>query len=262
MISETVYTVVGMDPLQEKRFLEALERLSGRIRMKRLKKMEKVWERVGIIRERYPSIAQYYTVTTETTQDGKETQSLRWEVRKVEREQREKRTGCYVLESTRTDLSAEEIWKLYMTIQPVESAFRCLKSELGLRPIYHQKKGCWMNWICVLVLLIRAKLCGIAHPLLDSAQAEGHPMGSFFLLTEIPRFPWGIDRFGDPSFRSLFFLDYSVHLQITGIRVTSFFLAEDVQDMEDIVPNKRELEFAEICAHVKNKRMLFTAIGP
>ncbi|HPM22073.1 MAG TPA: IS1634 family transposase [Thermotogota bacterium] len=129
----------GMDRLQEKRFLEALERLSGRIRMKRLKKMEKVWERVGRIRERYPSIAQYYTVTTETTQDGKEVQSLRWEVRKVEREQREKLTGCYVLESTRTDLSAAEIWKLYMTIQRVESAFRCLKSELGLRPIYHQK---------------------------------------------------------------------------------------------------------------------------
>ena len=129
----------GMDRLQEKRFLEALERLSGRIRMKRLKKMEKVWERVGRIRERYPSIAQYYTVTTETSPDGKEVQSLRWEVRKVEREQREKLTGCYVLESTRTDLSAAEIWKLYMTIQRVESAFRCLKSELGLRPIYHQK---------------------------------------------------------------------------------------------------------------------------
>jgi len=129
----------GMDRLQEKRFLEALERLSGRIRMKRLKKMEKVWERVGRIRERYPSIAQYYTVTTETSPDGKEVQSLRWEVRKDEREQREKLTGCYVLESTRTDLSAAEIWKLYMTIQRVESAFRCLKSELGLRPIYHQK---------------------------------------------------------------------------------------------------------------------------
>jgi len=44
-----------------------------------------------------------------------------------------------VLESRRTDLSAAEIWKLYMTIQRVESAFRRLKSELGLRPIYHQK---------------------------------------------------------------------------------------------------------------------------
>lgn len=129
----------GMDRFQEKRFLEALERLSERIRMKRLKKIEKVWEGVGRIRERYPSIAQYYTVTTETTPDGKEAQALRWEVKKDEREQREQLAGCYVLESTRTDLSAVDIWKLYMTIQRVESAFRCLKSELGLRPIYHQK---------------------------------------------------------------------------------------------------------------------------
>lgn len=46
--------------------------------------------------------------------------------------------GCYVIESTHTELSALEIWKLYMTLTRVESAFRSMKETLGMRPIYHQ----------------------------------------------------------------------------------------------------------------------------
>ena len=36
------------------------------------------------------------------------------------------------------DKSAEDIWSLYMTLTRVEEAFRCMKSELGTRPIFHQ----------------------------------------------------------------------------------------------------------------------------
>jgi transposase len=46
--------------------------------------------------------------------------------------------GCYVIESSHTEISAEEIWKLYMTLSRVENAFRSMKETLGMRPIYHQ----------------------------------------------------------------------------------------------------------------------------
>ena len=46
--------------------------------------------------------------------------------------------SAYVIETNRKDLTAEEIWHLYMTLTKVEGAFRALKSDLGLRPIYHQ----------------------------------------------------------------------------------------------------------------------------
>jgi transposase len=46
--------------------------------------------------------------------------------------------GCYVIESTHKELDAVEIWKLYMTQSHVESSFRAMKSELGMRPVYHQ----------------------------------------------------------------------------------------------------------------------------
>ena len=46
--------------------------------------------------------------------------------------------GCYIIESTHIDMTAQEIWKLYMTLTRVESALRSMKETLGLRPIYHQ----------------------------------------------------------------------------------------------------------------------------
>jgi len=48
--------------------------------------------------------------------------------------------GYYHLRSSRKDLSAEEIWKIYILLTRVESGFRALKSTLGLRPIFHQRE--------------------------------------------------------------------------------------------------------------------------
>ena len=48
------------------------------------------------------------------------------------------RDGHYLL---RTNLVAEDpavLWDRYMQLTQVEAAFKCLKSELGIRPIYHQ----------------------------------------------------------------------------------------------------------------------------
>jgi transposase len=46
--------------------------------------------------------------------------------------------GVYSLLTNNSMLSAEEILRIYLRLTTVESAFRCLKSELGVRPIYHK----------------------------------------------------------------------------------------------------------------------------
>jgi transposase len=46
-----------------------------------------------------------------------------------------------VFEETHKELSDIELWKLYMTLTHVESAFRAMKSELGMRPVYHQNES-------------------------------------------------------------------------------------------------------------------------
>ena len=49
------------------------------------------------------------------------------------------REGRYLLRTNLTDDDPEQIWRYYMQLVFVEEAFRTLKNDLGLRPIYHQK---------------------------------------------------------------------------------------------------------------------------
>jgi len=45
----------------------------------------------------------------------------------------------YYIRTNRQELSDKDLWSLYIMLTRVEDAFRCLKSELGHRPVYHQK---------------------------------------------------------------------------------------------------------------------------
>ena len=47
--------------------------------------------------------------------------------------------GVYCLRSNQTDWDEETLWRTYVTLTDIEAVFRSLKSELGLRPIFHHK---------------------------------------------------------------------------------------------------------------------------
>src|SRR5712691_3990432 len=47
--------------------------------------------------------------------------------------------GCYVLRTNVTDWSADELWRTYIQLTDAEAAFRIQKSELGIRPVWHQR---------------------------------------------------------------------------------------------------------------------------
>jgi transposase len=48
--------------------------------------------------------------------------------------------GVYLLRTTAADLTAPELWQTYMLLTKVETAFRDLKTDLVLRPIFHHKE--------------------------------------------------------------------------------------------------------------------------
>ena len=54
------------------------------------------------------------------------------------RQVRKNLTGAYVIKTTHTELSASGIWSIYTTLTQVEGAFHALKSDLGVRPVFHQ----------------------------------------------------------------------------------------------------------------------------
>jgi Transposase DDE domain len=65
-------------------------------------------------------------------------ETFSFQVDKVKLKEAQLRDGHYLL---RTNLVGEDpavLWDRYMQLVQIEAAFKCLKSELGIRPIYHQ----------------------------------------------------------------------------------------------------------------------------
>lgn len=129
----------SMDQKKETAFLQTLASIQRQVKNGRLKRKEKVYERIGRAKQKYPTIWKYYDINVDLDDHAKDVRTLNWHKKEIQREQRQQLAGCYVIHSTCTHLSAQAIWQLYMTLNQVESAFKDLKSQLGLRPVYHQQ---------------------------------------------------------------------------------------------------------------------------
>ena len=125
----------GIRSLFEERFESGLEKLRDNLAKKSgVKQYEKVVEKIGRLKERYRRVAHRYEVRVEKDDTNKATH-ITWS-----RKETAPREGLYILRSDRADLSAQELWKSYTALTDIEESFRCMKSELGLRPIHHQKE--------------------------------------------------------------------------------------------------------------------------
>jgi transposase len=127
----------GIDRLKEERFLVDLEKMNKSIATGYIKDTTKANQRIGRLLERYGATASRYQITLTLAPDPSKAVGVTW-CRTSKVKTRETLQGCYVIQTTHVDYDAERIWGLYMTLTRVESAFRALKSDLGLRPIRHQ----------------------------------------------------------------------------------------------------------------------------
>ena len=64
--------------------------------------------------------------------------TFRFQVDRVKLRQAEHRDGHYLLRSNLTAEDPAVLWTRYIQLTQIEAAFRTLKSDLGLRPIYHR----------------------------------------------------------------------------------------------------------------------------
>lgn len=128
---------LAMDRLKETRLLEDLEKLKKSIRKRSILLSAKVNERLGKIKQKYPGTSAYFDIACKLSDDGLKASDLFWTKKEIGL-QRPVFAGCYVIETNKANMSAIDVWQDYITLTRVESAFRDLKSELGLRPVYHQ----------------------------------------------------------------------------------------------------------------------------
>jgi transposase len=115
----------------------ALERLAKTIETGRLKDRNKMERRLGRIQASHPQVNDLYEVELRDTAQGVR---LHWAMKKDRGNWRELREGAYLLRTNLKANSAEELWSQYMQLTEAEATFRALKSELSIRPLFHQKE--------------------------------------------------------------------------------------------------------------------------
>ena len=120
------------------RFEEGLAKLGDGLTKPRCeKRYEKLAERIGRLKERCHGIGQHYTITLAPDETGTKVSSLTWEKTPVTGTM-VTHPGVYCLRSNETSWDETTLWQTYTMLTDLEAVFRSLKSELGLRPIYHQ----------------------------------------------------------------------------------------------------------------------------
>jgi transposase len=132
---------------QRRGLAKALKKLHTRVTSGRLKKRDKILEAVGRFKERFPKARSFVAITV---RDRPATLNYVWNVAKFRAALA--RDGAYLLRSNQAGWSAQEFWETYIQLTVVERAFRVLKSQLLLRPIWHHYSGRTKAHIFVCVL--------------------------------------------------------------------------------------------------------------
>ena len=117
------------------RLEDALRRLATRVATGRLKDQATIARALGRLQERYASVADLYEMALQD-EDGR--LRLHWQLIEARRQWRDAREGAYLLRTNLEGQNAEELWTKYIQLTEAEAAFRALKSELAIRPVFHQ----------------------------------------------------------------------------------------------------------------------------
>lgn len=117
------------------RMEDALKRLAKAIETGRLKDRNKMERRLGRIQASHPQVSDLYDLALRDTTHGLR---LQWSIKEDRKLWHGLREGAYMLRTNLQAGSAEELWSRYMQLTEAEASFRALKSELSIRPLFHQ----------------------------------------------------------------------------------------------------------------------------
>jgi transposase len=120
------------------RLEKALHGLQQRVAEGRLKDRHKIERCLGAIQARHPQVADLYEMKVGVGTHG----DLRLAWKRIEGRQawQQAREGAYLLRTNLPPDEPDKLWQNYIQLTEAEAAFRALKSELCIRPIFHQRE--------------------------------------------------------------------------------------------------------------------------
>jgi len=122
------------------RFETGLQKMAAGLAQPRgEKRLAKLHERLGRLKEKSRGASQHYTIELVPDAEGKKATALHFSPQPIDGS-RLTHPGVYCLRSNETGWNAEQMWRTYTLLTDLEAVFRSLKSELGLRPVFHHKE--------------------------------------------------------------------------------------------------------------------------
>jgi len=101
------------------------------------KDLAKIMERLGRAKQRYSRAAQHYQVEVTKDESGTQVRAITW-AKRIKPGSAAAHPGVYCLRTTLLEWDNATLWRTYAMLTTLESVFRSLKTDLGLRPVFHQ----------------------------------------------------------------------------------------------------------------------------
>jgi transposase len=122
--------------MRRKRLVRLLRKL--RVMRKSLPKRDQLLLRIGAAKKEAGRAFGFVKIQIPKTDQAVTRKTFSFQVDKSKLKAAEQRDGHYLLRSNLTGEDPAVLWTRYVQLTQIESVFRSLKSELGIRPVYHQ----------------------------------------------------------------------------------------------------------------------------
>jgi len=127
----------GITQRFEKKIADGLTRMKTRCEKQNRDPMT-VEREIGKLLGKNARATKLFDVKVTKTETG--AARIEWSKIEASRDWATLSAGCYLLRTNVLAWSDEELWKAYIQLTEAEAAFRIHKSDLSLRPIWHQKE--------------------------------------------------------------------------------------------------------------------------
>jgi len=152
----------------EQRIEEGLRRIEAACHRQRLDRAI-VGQRIGRLLSQNSRAAGLFQVEVQAADDGRAV--LCWKKVEAWRDWAALSEGCYLLRSNIADWSAEDLWQTYIQLTEAEAAFRIHKSDLSIRPVWHQTEErvlahilvCFLAYVLWKTLSQNCQRAGLGH---------------------------------------------------------------------------------------------------
>jgi hypothetical protein len=122
----------------ERMIEDRLTRIQAAVESSRLRSRDILQQRLGRVKSECSRVARAYLFEVDGEGD---TLRFAWTKDQAKADFLRHSEGAYLLRTNLSGHSEEALWSMYMQLNDAEAAFRTLKQDLSIRPIYHQTEG-------------------------------------------------------------------------------------------------------------------------